>query len=112
MIDYLRTSGQFKSVRALRFSGQGTVGTIKSLLSLIRLLVLKSPSQFMNRNPAYEKYAIGDYRYGFPEVLDSGVGTKLSVGKFCSFGPGVKILLSDEHQVSSVATYPFDVFLG
>jgi len=64
----------------------------------------------MNRNPAYVKYDIGNYSYGFPEILDSGVGAKLKIGKFCSIGSGVKILLSDEHRISSVTTFPFDVF--
>ena len=66
----------------------------------------------MNRNPAYEKYDIGNYSYGFPEILDSGVGAKLKIGKFCSIGSGVKILLSDEHRITSVTTFPFDVFRG
>lgn len=110
VIDYLRTSERVKRARALRSEGHTGINIIKDLLFLVRILILKGPSQLMNRNPAYEKYDIGNYSYGFPEVLDSGVGAKLKVGKFCSIGSGVKILLSDEHRISSVTTYPFDVF--
>jgi virginiamycin A acetyltransferase len=107
IIEYLRNSNRVKQARSLRSKKNGA---LNDLIFLVRLLFQKSPSQFMNRNPAYKKYDIGDYSYGFPEVLDSGVGTKLKIGKFCSVSPGVKILLSAEHQVSSVTTYPFDVF--
>lgn len=112
VIDYLRTSERVKRARALRLESHGVAHSIKGLLFLVRLLVLKGPSQLMNRNPSYNKYDVGNYSYGFPEVLDSGVGAKLRVGKFCSFASGVKILLSAEHQISSVTTYPFDVFWG
>jgi acetyltransferase-like isoleucine patch superfamily enzyme len=110
IIDYLRTSERVKHARAIRSKSKGGVGN--DLLFLIRLLFQKSPSQFMNRNPAYEKYDVGEHSYGFPEVLDSGLGAKLKIGKFCSISPDVKILLSAEHQVSSITTYPFDVFWG
>ena len=112
VINYLRTSERVKHARALRVEGQGVMHSIKSFLLLVRLLVFKGPSQLMNRNPVYSRYTVGNYSYGFPEVLDSGVGAKLRIGKFCSFATGVKILLSAEHQISSVTTYPFNVFWG
>jgi acetyltransferase-like isoleucine patch superfamily enzyme len=110
--EYLQDSEQIKRAHALRTDKHGIVRNITGFLSLIRLLFLKGPSHFMNRNPAYDGYDVGNYSYGFPEVLDSREGAKLRIGKFCSFAPGVKILLSAEHLVSSVTTYPFDVFWG
>jgi len=74
------------------------------------MLVLKPPDQFMTSNPAYARYLIGNFSYGYPEITDSGKGAKLKIGKFCSFAPGVKILLSGEHQTTSITSYPFDVF--
>jgi acetyltransferase-like isoleucine patch superfamily enzyme len=112
VVEYLQSSEQIKQARALRTEKHGIVRVITSFFFLIRLLFQKSPSNLMNRNPAYEMYDVGNYSYGFPEVLDSGEGAKLRIGKFCSFAPGAKILLSAEHQVSSVTTYPFDVFWG
>ena len=101
-----------KRARARRTERHGGVQIISDLFFLVRLLFQKGPSQFMNRNPAYARYDVGDYSYGFPEVLDSHAGATLKVGKFCSFASGVKILLSAEHQISSVTSYPFDVFWG
>ena len=53
------------------------------------------------------KYELGEWSYGEPKVIDFSQGAALKVGKFCSFGPGVKILLGGEHRVDTVATYPF-----
>lgn len=112
LVYYLQSSEQIKRVRALRTEKRGIARMMASFSFLIRLLFLKGPSHFMSRNPAYDGYDVGSYSYGFPEVLDSGEGAKLRIGRFCSFAPAVKILLSAEHQVSSVTTYPFDVFWG
>jgi acetyltransferase-like isoleucine patch superfamily enzyme len=110
LVDFLRNSARVKQARALSSEEPGGLPFIKEILFLIKLMFLKGPSQIMNRNPLYNKYVIGRYSYGFPEVLDSGSGARLRIGKFCSFASGVKILLSAEHQISSVTTYPFDVF--
>lgn len=105
MTDLLKNSHSIKQARA-KSEGSG----IKILINLVKLSVTRGPNKFMNRNPAYAKYQIGDYTYGFPDVLDSNVGPTLRIGKFCSFAFNVKILLSAEHQISSISTYPFDVF--
>jgi virginiamycin A acetyltransferase len=102
--DYLKNSHSFKQARS-KSGGSG----FRTLSNLIKLSVTKGPNKFMSLNPAYTKYDIGDYSYGFPDILDSNVGPTLKIGKFCSFGFGVKILLSAEHQSSSITTYPFDV---
>ena len=109
VIDYLRASDRVKRARALKSEGHGGIDLIRNMFSLVRLLFQKGPSMLMNRNPVYQRYSIGNYSYGFPEVCDSGAGARLRIGKFCSFSPGVKILLNVEHQIASVTTYPFDV---
>jgi len=53
------------------------------------------------------KYDLGEWSYGEPKVFDFGACATLKVGKFCSFGPGVKILLGEEHRIDTVTTYPF-----
>ena len=85
--------------------------SMKSLVSLIKKF-LCPPSQFMSMNPAYSKYSVGSWSYGFPKVYDSGSGAKLSIGKYCGFGEEVMILLSDEHNTRSVSSYPFNTFWG
>ena len=110
-INYLQASDRIKRARKV-LSTTNTASALKSLPSVIQILVRRGPSQFMSCNPAYDRYKIGHYSYGFPEVIDSCEGAKLKIGRFCSFSSGVRILLSAEHQVSSITTYPFDVIWG
>jgi acetyltransferase-like isoleucine patch superfamily enzyme len=67
-------------------------------------------SRFTNQDPVYGKFLIGDWTYGKPAIYHWGRETKLTVGKFCSFADGVKIILGGEHRTDWVSTYPF-VFL-
>jgi acetyltransferase-like isoleucine patch superfamily enzyme len=69
----------------------------------------KGVSPFTNQDEQYAMYAVGDWTYGKPLVYNWGTGTKLSVGKFCSFADGVKIILGGEHRTDWVSTYPFNV---
>jgi virginiamycin A acetyltransferase len=52
----------------------------------------------------YPMHKIGDYTYGHPNVQGSGM---LEIGKFCSFGEEVTILLDTEHHTEWTTTYPF-----
>ncbi len=62
---------------------------------------------FMNRQPAYKNFAIGDYTYGNPIISEWMPGiAKLTIGKFCSIADGVRILLAAEHQIDCVTTSP------
>ena len=53
----------------------------------------------------------GEFTYGIPNVHQWDNKTRLKVGKFCSIGGGVNILLGGEHHHEWITTYPFDVFL-
>jgi len=53
----------------------------------------------------------GEFTYGIPTVHQWDDKTRLKVGKFCSIGGGVNILLGGEHHHEWLTTYPFDVFL-
>jgi len=55
---------------------------------------------------------IGDFTYGNPLVLDKGVSTRLTIGKFCSIAAEVTIFLGGEHRSEWMTTYPFNVFLN
>lgn len=70
---------------------------------------------FTNKKAAYKKYDIGDYTYGTPKIYDyddyddiATRPTKLKIGKFCSIGVDVKIILGSEHRADWVTTYPFN----
>ena len=42
------------------------------------------------------------------KVLDWKQGTKLKIGNYCSFAPGVSVFLGGEHALDWVTTYPFN----
>ena len=53
----------------------------------------------------------GEFTYGIQTVHQWDDKTRLKVGKFCSIGGGVNILLGGEHHHEWLTTYPFDVLL-
>jgi len=55
---------------------------------------------------------VGEYTYGRPAVHIWDSKTRLKIGKFCSIGAGVNILLGGEHRTDWCTTYPFDVLTG
>jgi virginiamycin A acetyltransferase len=63
---------------------------------------------FLQRDRRFRKYKIGVGTYGKPVVFEWGEGASLSIGKYCSFGPRVSILLGGEHHFSWISTYPFN----
>ena len=54
----------------------------------------------------------GEFTYGIPIVHQWDDKTRLKVGKFCSIGGNVQILLGGEHHTEWNTTYPFDVLIG
>ena len=65
--------------------------------------------QFINQQPAYKRYSVGNYSYGSPRIIDFPRGTKLSIGKYCSIAEGVVIMLGSNHHVEWVTTSPLHV---
>lgn len=57
------------------------------------------------------KVEIGDFTYGFPIVRTWGETARLKIGKFCSIGGNVQILLGGNHHTDWLTTYPFNVLL-
>jgi acetyltransferase-like isoleucine patch superfamily enzyme len=58
----------------------------------------------------FNGWSIGEYTYGLPEVLTWGNDGKLFIGKYCSIGGYVRILLGGNHRSDWVTTYPFSYF--
>jgi|GEM_PF-692401 acetyltransferase-like isoleucine patch superfamily enzyme len=50
-------------------------------------------------------YEIGDYTYGFPNVVYPN--GKLKIGKFCSIAWNVTVFLGGNHRVDWISQYPF-----
>lgn len=58
----------------------------------------ENPEDFEKKNILFNYYEFGD---------------KLKIGKFCSIASGVKIIMgSANHRITSMSTYPFNVFGG
>ncbi len=55
----------------------------------------------------YRKFNIGEYTYGAPTIHE--FGEQLTIGRYCSIGPGVQIFLGGNHDTAMVSTYPFSV---
>lgn len=54
---------------------------------------------------------VGEFTYGRPIVIKWDETTRLKIGKFCSIGGNVQILLGGEHHTEWLTTYPFDVLI-
>jgi virginiamycin A acetyltransferase len=72
------------------------------------------PAFFLSQESPYSSYSVGKFSYGvnLPLVFSNATGDKsgsLKIGKFCSIGSGVTILLGGEHRPDWVTTYPFSV---
>ncbi len=50
-------------------------------------------------------WRVGEHSYGAPQVLEPELA-KLQIGRFCSIGPNVTIVLGN-HRTDLVTTYPF-----
>lgn len=55
-----------------------------------------------------EPFEIGDFTYGQPKVFRWKDNTNLKIGKFCSIGNNVTILLGGNHRTDWISTYPFN----
>jgi len=59
-----------------------------------------------------EQIEVGEFTYGRPIISKWDNETKLRIGKFCSIGGNVQILMGGEHHTEWITTYPFNVFLA
>ena len=79
-----------------------------------RLEALKELREMCRINAALwadEQIEVGDFTYGKPDVRKWDKTTRLKIGKFCSIGGGVQILLGGEHHTEWITTYPFNVLI-
>jgi acetyltransferase-like isoleucine patch superfamily enzyme len=89
-----------------RSSGIAATGETMNLFKKIFRGFRKKP--FYTKDILRKKNCtFGEHTYGRPEILQFGEEAQLSVGRFCSIAPGVKIFLGGNHRKDWVTTYPF-----
>lgn len=67
-------------------------------------------TRFSSDSVLHPDASFGEFTYGTPNVLGWNEGTKLRVGKYCSFAKDVTIFIGGEHRTDWVSTYPFRSF--
>ncbi|MBE1443612.1 CatB-related O-acetyltransferase [Paenibacillus sp. OAS669] len=72
---------------------------------------IHSLQQTFPRRVEGSKIFIGEFTYGYPEVLSWGENSILTIGKFCSIADRVSIFLGGEHRPDWVTTYPFNALI-
>lgn len=50
---------------------------------------------------------VGKATYGMLNVLTNGINAHLTIGNFCSIADNVTFVLSAEHPMNTISTYPF-----
>lgn len=56
-----------------------------------------------------ENVTVGNYTYGRLNVLSFNKEAKLYIGSFCSIAPNVTFILSADHYINTISTFPFKV---
>lgn len=54
-----------------------------------------------------QRVSVGNDTYGFIDVFLGNSENKLIIGSYCSIADGVKFLVSGEHRLNTISTYPF-----
>lgn len=78
-------------------------------ISIVFRIKIQKHNFFTKDNPKYKKYQIGEFTYGFPEILFEDSEAVLRIGKYCSIADGVTIFLGGNHRTDWISTYPFNV---
>ena len=75
--------------------------------------LIKLRERLKEEHKSYDstKIQFGDFTYGKPIVHSWGNDGKLQIGKFCSIGDNVWILLGGNHHNEWLTTYPFNALL-
>lgn len=63
----------------------------------------------INNFISQELITVGNYTYGQLNVINSNLCSKMSVGNFCSIAGNVTFILSSDHPLNYVSTFPFKV---
>ena len=70
---------------------------------------LSKKNSYLKEDPDFRKFDIGEWTYGTPKIFLGRTHGQLRIGKYCSIGPHVEIVLVGDHRTDFVTTYPFSV---
>lgn len=72
-----------------------------------------NPNNFTNAEDLFDSdlVSVGDYTYGGLRVLTYNKHNRLYIGRFCSIAQEVMFVLSGDHYVNHISTYPYKVWL-
>lgn len=89
------------------------VRKLKKLLDHLILFIRDEENKdiFTKNHLIQDNFHIGDYTYGIPQIFDFSNKYHLTIGKFCSIGPEVRILIDGNHRTEFITTYPLDYFI-
>ena len=76
-----------------------------------KLKVLRDSCIMQQATWTNNQVTCGEFTYGRPTVHIWDETTRLTIGKWCSIGGGVQILLGGEHHTEWITTYPLDVLM-
>jgi acetyltransferase-like isoleucine patch superfamily enzyme len=86
----------------------------KSILTVINSLITNVLEQRFEKLPS--NVTIGKHTYGVVKGVNKTYqirpGESITIGKFCSIAPGVKLMSGGEHRTDLVSTYPLKTLLS
>lgn len=86
---------------------------VQRILGRLKRVFYPGPElAFMRNVYRYRRYDIGEWTYGEPKIGDPGQGARLKIGRYCSIGGNVTILLGAGHRTDWVTTYPLHAGLS
>lgn len=68
------------------------------------------PASRLDQRPDLAEFDIGRYSWGHLTVSYRTPGCTFSVGQFCSFAYGTRVILGGEHRADFVSTYRFPAY--
>lgn len=72
---------------------------------------LTQPSaRFLDQRPDLTAFDIGRHSWGHLTIANRSPGCQLTVGSFCSFAAGTRVILGGEHRADYVSTYRFGAY--
>lgn len=107
---------KYKELFEYREKQTGISAGLRRLYFSFKNRFIAEPTIFLNKNPKYRAWQIGDYTYGSrngsPHIVYYGEPVKLVIGKFCSIADEVTFFLGGNHQTKWVTTFPFNVMFS
>lgn len=72
-----------------------------------------NPHNFTNAEDLFDPtlVEVGDYTYGGLRVLTYNKNNKLQIGRFCSIAQEVMFVLSADHYINHISSYPYKVWI-